>query len=142
MSNPGRAKALIYSLIGVGVLAGVTVALLGIFGNDIFPNKSAGGGSWEDPNLSYVKTPSLDQLRAGFAPDTCFDTYDLAWTSGKDGQVYANTAPFFVKGKFLRACIERAFVDGALGGGARASQEACFPCSVPTETVSPLRPPP
>ncbi len=96
---------MIYSLIGVSVVAGVTVALLGIFGNDIFPNKDA-GGNWEDPKLSYVKTPSLDQLRASFAPDTCFDTYDLAWTSGKDGQIYANTAPFFVKGKPLCVHLE------------------------------------
>lgn len=103
MSTPGRAKAVVYSLIGVSVAAGVTVACLGIFGNGLFPQKGT-GGNWEDPNLSYVKTPSLDVLRAGFAPDTCFDTYDLAWTSGKDGQLYANTAPFFVKGELI-SCV-------------------------------------
>ena len=56
------------------------------------------GGEWQDPTLNYVKTPTLDQLRSSFTPDTCFDNYDLKWTSGKDGQVYANGAPYFVKG--------------------------------------------
>jgi len=97
MSSPGRAKALVFSLIGVSVLAGLTVALLGIYGQGIFPKKDKNG--WHDPRLSYVKTPSLDELRATFVPDTCFDSFDLAWSSGKDGQIYANTAPFFVKGK-------------------------------------------
>lgn len=84
-------------LIGVSVLAGVTVTLVGIFGKDLFPSHSS--SNWEDPKLNYVKTPSLDALRAEFTPDTCFDNYDLSWKSGKDGQLYANTAPFFVKGK-------------------------------------------
>jgi len=141
MSTSGRAKALIYSLIGVSVLAGVTVALLGIFGNDIFPNKSA-GGSWEDPNLSYVKTPSLDQLRAGFAPDTCFDTYDLAWTSGKDGQIYANTAPFFVKGKSLRVHEVCVCVCGWGVGCVRACvRGSLIALLVPRQNLSPSLPP-
>lgn len=74
----------------------------GIYGKDIFPQKE---GAWEDPKLTYVKTPSLDALRADFDPDVCFDNYDLDWTSGKDGQVYVNTAPFFVKGACVRACM-------------------------------------
>lgn len=135
MSNPqGRARAFLLSLLGISVIAGITVAVLGtcvrpslapcrssrsrfnypshelnprrpipyhttgIYGKDIFPQKD---GAWEDPNLSYVKVPSLDKLRADFVPDACFDNYDLDWTSGKDGQVYVNTAPFIIKGALL-----------------------------------------
>lgn len=102
MSTPGKGKALLLGLMGISVLAGVTVTLLGIYGKDVFPHSGRGGSAdYEDPNLNYVKTPNLDQLRSAFTPDTCFDNYDLAWTSGKDGQIYANTAPFILKGMWM-----------------------------------------
>ena len=102
MTQQQKAKAFLISLLGLAVIAGVTVTLVGVYGKNPFHSKSGSSGGlteWEDPKLDYVKAPSLDKLRSGFQPDVCFDNYDLEWLSGKDGQIYVNGAPFFVKGK-------------------------------------------
>lgn len=101
MTQQQKAKAFLLSLLGLAVVAGLTVTLVGVYGKNPFPHNRGGevvGGEWEDPKLNYVKAPSLDKLRSSFQPDVCFDNYNLEWMSGKDGQVYVNGAPFFVKG--------------------------------------------
>ena len=100
----------------------------GIYGKNIFPQHD--GGNWQDPNANYVKTPSLTELRDAFTPDACFDSYQLEWTSGKDGQLYVNTAPFFVKGACVRACV-RAWMRSEFGrvkGGAGSCLAPAVTC--------------
>lgn len=102
-----------YGLLASCAAAGVAVVLVGLYAK--IPSRPTGGpgaGVWEDPNLNYVKTPSLNELRKSFTPDLCYDSYDLQWKSGEDGQIYVNGSPFFMKGKG-RGLTDRCVPDAA-----------------------------
>lgn len=93
-------KAFMYGLLAACAAAGVAVVLVGLYAK--IPTQHGGpGGVWEDPNLTYVKTPNLLEIRKAFTPDLCYDSYDLQWKSGADGQIYVNGNPFFMKGKLI-----------------------------------------
>lgn len=132
-------KAFMYGLLAACAAAGVAVVLVGLYAK--FPTHNGGpGGVWEDPNLTYVKTPNLLEIRKAFTPDLCYDSYDLQWKSGADGQIYVNGNPFFMKGKLLYMHTVQLYefvllmgLWGSLypGNGHVKPTTRCTPCFVP-----------
>ena len=98
-------KAFILGLLAACALSGVAVVCVGIFvkfpwGKGVGSGGLLGGGApTAPPGHLLVNPPQLQEQMKSFDPDVCFDSYNLTWESGSDGQIYVNGEPFFMKGK-------------------------------------------